>query len=344
MILSHLSQRIVDVTLNLQDNSHRIFPLRTLLRELKKWGNRPTYLIPMAYRWCSAISEKIGEHRRGELTSVDLPCLQRFLSKSLAIAFRRTDLIHVQSRVRLSHTNHHEWMLDDIFTRADDGEIADAVCVWIVDREATPYGSCTRRLLKLTGRGRPFSPRLRSTIVCAVRRLWDWELKAAELEFVRLLNDLEVSVDEMGNAKRIWVGLLIGVLCSPMGQERLSSHYWRLLGNLVSVNPSTRSHGDRQTEIMKSLEESQDWDKLETWMLVVWTCNYSPDPAPIQDIEWATLTLFRRRPSTILRFKDLYGKRKLFCFYHSPFNKYEGEFRRICDQVQAEQPRLESPS
>ena len=212
-----------------------------------------------------------------------------------------------------------------------------------MDREAAPYGSCTRRFLKLTERGRPFSPRLRSTIVCVVQRLWGWELKAAELEFVRLLNNLEVSVDEM-RAKWLWVDLLIGVLCSPMGQECLSSHYWRLLGNLVSVNPCRRSHGERQAEIMKSLEESQDWNKLETWMLVVWTCSHHPDPIPIKDIKWATLALFRQRPSTILRFKDLYGKRKLFCFHHSLFSAYKGEFRRICTQVQAEQPRLELPS
>jgi hypothetical protein len=39
---------------------------------------------------------------------------------------------------------------------------------------------------------------------------------------------------------------------------------------------------DRQTEVMESLEEAQDWEKLETWMLVVWWSLYRSDSVPIQ--------------------------------------------------------------
>jgi hypothetical protein len=64
------------------------------------------------------------------------------------------------------------------------------------------------------------------------------ELREAELEFVCLLNNLEVSVNE---ARRCGLGmdadLLIRVLLTPMGQGRLSSHYWLLLGNLISAFP-----------------------------------------------------------------------------------------------------------
>jgi hypothetical protein len=63
---------------------------------------------------------------------------------------------------------------------------------------------------------------------------------------------------------------------------------------------------------MKSLEEAQDWEKLETWMLVVWWSEYDySDPVPIQDIERATLTLFRQRPSAIPRFEGLLENRTL---------------------------------
>jgi hypothetical protein len=43
--------------------------LRYLLNDLLAWGNRPEYLIPMAYQWCSAISKKIRERGGDELVS-----------------------------------------------------------------------------------------------------------------------------------------------------------------------------------------------------------------------------------------------------------------------------------
>ena len=348
MILSHLSQRIVDAIPNLQDNSCRIFPLIHLLKDLLAWGNRPTYLVPMAYRWCSAISEKMREHGGDELTSGGRPRLQysnnyaRLLSNSLAIAFRHIGSRTTFSPIRLPHTHHHEWMLDAIFTTEDDDLIADAVYVWIVDREVTPPGSCTRRLLKLTERGQPFSPRLRSTILLAVERLRDSELKAAGLEFVYLLNNLKVGVDDMGGENWKLVELVIYVLRSPIGLSYLSSHYWLLLRNLISMGPDPRrSFYSGRDMVMKSLEETQDWDKLETWVLHVWWSAKSFCPRK-EDIERITLTLFRQRPSAIPKFEDLYEKRRQFSS-HSPFNVHEDEFRRICDQARAEQPFLESP-
>jgi hypothetical protein len=160
----------VDVIINLQDDSPQAGTLRflELLKDLLAWGNKPDYLIPMAYRWCSAISKKIRERRGDEPTSEDLSCSDdygRILSLSLAIAFRNIGSEYVFLRGRLSNTPHDEWMLDTIFTRGDDDAIANALYVGIVDGWATPYGSCTRRLFKLTERGRPLSPRLRWTIL-----------------------------------------------------------------------------------------------------------------------------------------------------------------------------------
>ena len=197
----------------------------------------------MAYQWCSAISKKIRERGGDELTSEDLSSSDvhnhygHILSLSLAIAFRHIGSEDVRLHGRQSHTPHDEWMLDAIFTRGDDDAIADALYVGIVDVKATPSGSCTRRLLKLTERGRPFSLRLRWTILHYIQQDWYSQLGAAELEFVCLLNNLEVSVSEAGDASRAWTYLLIYALLTPMGQGRLSSHYWLLLGNLISVFP-----------------------------------------------------------------------------------------------------------
>jgi hypothetical protein len=117
---------------------------------LRAWGNRPKYLIPTAYQWCSAISKKIRECRGDEPTSEDLSSSSPLnpygiiLSLSLAIAFRHIGSEGVLLYGRLSHTPHDEWMLDIIFTSGDDDAIADAVYVRIVDPYATPSGSCTR--------------------------------------------------------------------------------------------------------------------------------------------------------------------------------------------------------
>jgi hypothetical protein len=337
-ILSLLSQRIVDVIVNLQDDSDQARTIRILLEDLLEWGNKPEYLIPMAYRWCSAISRKIRERSGDEPTSKDLSFSSytgQILSLSLAIAFRHISSEDVRLPGRLSHTPHDEWMLDTIFARGDDDAIADAVYVGIVDESATPSGSWTRRLLELTERGRPFSPRLRWTTLHYVQGGGYYRFEEAELEFVCLLNNLEVNVGEAGDAGPAWRRLLIYVLLTPTGQGRLSSHYWFLLGNLISVFPGTRVAGDRQTKVMKSLEETQDWDKLETWMLVVWWSRYRSGQAPIQDIERATLALFRQRPSVIPGFENLLEDRTQLRF-PPLFNTHKDVLRRVCDQAREE--------
>jgi hypothetical protein len=303
----------------------------------------------MAYQWCSAVSKKIRDHRGDEPTSEDLSSSDyhnhygRILSLSLAIAFRHIGSKDDFLRGRLSHTPHDEWMLDTIFTRGDDDAIADALYVGIVDDEVTLSGSWTRRLLKLIERGRPFSPRLRWTILHFVQKVGYRVSRNAELEFVCLLNNLEVSVGETGDAGRAWMVLLIYVLSTPMGQGRLSSHYWLLLGNLISVFPEWHFADDRQTDLMKSLEGAQDWEKLETWMLVIWWSGYNSGPVPIQDIERATLTLFRQQPSAIPKFEDLLEVRTQ-SFSRPLFDIRKDVLRRICDEARAEHSRLGTPS
>jgi hypothetical protein len=342
----------VDVIVNLQDGSPQVWTLRDMIEDLLDWGDKPKYLIPMAYRWCSAISKNIRERRGDEPTSKDLSSMEHYgdiLTHSLAIAFRHIGSERVYLNGRLSHTPHDEWMLDAIFTRGGDDAIANAMYVGIVDEEAAPSGSWTRRLLKLTERGRPFSPRLRWTILYFSQGWGSRELREAELEFVCLLNNLEVSANEASDAGWAWADLLIRVLLTPMGQGHLSSHCWLLLGNLISASPRTHPADDRQTEAMKSFEESQDLDKLETWLLVVWWSEYDySKPIPIQDIERATLELFRQRPSAIPRFEGLLENCAQLAFYFlypqvmsGPlFNTCKDILRRICDQAQVEQSRL----
>jgi hypothetical protein len=298
------------------------------------------------------------EHWEDELISENWQYRRNYLNllhRSLAVAFRHTCFDTASPTLDVFHTRHHEWMFDKVFIGAyddmsvyGDERFADVVCMWAADRQVAPPGSCTRRLLELTERGRPFSSRLRSSTIHAVQNFWPWELEAAGLELVCLLNNLEVGVCEINDANRRqdWVDLLKGVISSPMGQRFLSSHYWLLLGNLISMGDQSWRVVDRQMEIMKSLEEAQDWDKLETWMLVVWCSVHlaHPDQIPNQDIRRATLALFRQRPSAIPRFEDLYEQRTRLFSPFSLFDWCKDVFRRTHDQARAEQPRLESLS
>ena len=318
----------------------------------------------MAYQWCSAISENIGRLERNETPSespsrlryggVESRPLRRgdhpspyitLLFMAFAVGFRQVDPNYISTDIYLVHTRHHESMLDHVFKSEDDDAIADVVSAWVVDPLVSPSGSCARRLIELAERGRPFSPRLRQVIVYAIRGRWPIELKVAGLELVLLLNHLEVSVEDVDDiaSKLYWVTLLVGVLRSPVGRESLSSHYWISLGNLISTGARvpTGSPG-LDMETMRSLEETEDWEKLEIWLLVVWGSRYTDGAVPMEDVERTTLKLFLQRPIAIQRFKDLYEKETPATYAHL-FRLHGDQFRRIRDRARAERLRSESP-
>jgi hypothetical protein len=94
-------------------------------------------------------------------------------------------------------------------------------------------------------------------------------LEVSGLETIRLLNRLNVDANDMVD-KRVWARLLAGVICLPAGLESLSPHYWCLLDKLSLGTYFCGTPGLRGAEVMRSLEEAEDWEKLEVWMAVVW--------------------------------------------------------------------------
>ena len=357
-ILSHLSRRILDVI----PDVHYTGRLTRLLDTFLAWENRPPCLTPMVYQWCSAISENIKRFKqdgigpRSPQTSPDgsmglhLPRqgdsnpYVALLFPALAVAFRQIDPNHISSDIRLTHTRYHEMMFENTFASDDDGVIADVVSIWVVDPLVTPSGPCTLHLIKLTERGRPFSPRLRRMIVCALQGRWPIELEAAGVELVLLLNHLEVDVEDMDDmvSKLYWVSLLAGMLRSLEGQKHLSSHYWLFLGKLISMGarPPPQSH-DLDMKIMKSLEDVEDWEKLEAWLLAVWGSWYTGGTVPMEDVEQATIKLFLQQPTSVPRFKDLCADTPPA--YPSLFHLHGDKLQWICDKMQAEQLCLELP-
>jgi hypothetical protein len=287
-------------------------------------------LTPMAYQWCSVISENMRTPER------DGDAFLGLFYTALAIGFRQIGPDHT-SDTRLACASHHDLIFEIAFASEDDEIIADAISVWVVDPLVTPPGSSTRRLAKLIGRERPLSLRLRQTIVRSIQRHWLTELEAAGFEFVVLLNHLEVDVEDTSESidRLYWVSLLAGVLGSLEGQKRLSFHYWILLGNLISMGARLpRRSPNQDVEIMRSLEDSGDWEKLEPWLLTIWGSWYTREAIPMEDIERATLKLFSQRSTTIRRFEDVYAQTP--APYASLFRVYGDQFRRIRDKARAE--------
>ena len=261
----------------------------------------------------------------------------RLLPAILEIGFRLAGPGHDGLALDLNHTSHHGRVFELAFSSHNDEVIADAVSLWIVGGDPAPPGSFAGHFAKRVDRSRPFSPRLRQVIIHAIELINYNALEVLGLEPIRLLNHLNVDADDMVK-EYVWVRLLAGVICLPAGLESLSPHYWCLLDKLSLGTNFYGTPGLRGAELMRSLEEAEDWEKLEVSMVVIWQSIPSLTPTSLmEDVERVTLKLLSRRPSALLRFETLYERGSL---YHSP----KSELRRICDQAQAEQPPSDSPS
>jgi hypothetical protein len=399
-ILSHLSTRLINILSHGSNLQHLDF----LLEFLAAWEKRPAFLTPMAYQWCSAISEATRRLGLNKIPLNPLPNLEfQFLPARLQIQlrlrlqFRPQDLTHDNgpstfaegefslagpacdpvyvddtfnfthicpqdvipfhygvlfptileigfrvaepgrdwSALHLDHTSHHKWVVETAFSSDDDEVIADAVSVWVICGDCIPPGFFVHCLAKRVEKDKPFSPRLRQVGICAIEHTWGSGLGVSGLEAVCLLNCLDVNVDDMVK-QDVWAHLLVNVICLPTGLESLSSHYWHLLDKLPLATDFSWIPGFPKVEVMRSLEEAEDWEKLEVWMVVIWQSLSQSTPTPtVDDVEQVTLRLFLQQPSAPPRFEALIEHGSLY-----PSGKTKLQW--ICDQVQTEQPPSES--
>ena len=126
-----------------------------------------------------------------------------------------------------------------------------------------------------------------------------------------------------------WARVLVEAMRSPTGLESLSSHYWHLLDKLVASKHFLNLLS-RDAEVMRSLEKAEDWEKLEVWMVAMW--SGLPGSESMEGIEEVTLKLLSRRPSAFSRFEDLCNT--LTC---SICRAHKDKLQQICDQVRAGQ-------
>ena len=243
---------------------HQLRPQDNLVSELTE--REFSYVGPS----CDPLRTDDPSHRAGGYPRKPFPFYHEILlSIILEIGFRLAEPSRDIQAPNLDHTPHHERMFEEAFSSDDDEVIADAMSVWIADGYRTTPGWCPRYLSKRMKSVAPFSPRLRRVGIRIIERTWSHELKVSGLETVRFLNRLDVDVDDLGE-RREWPKLLVYVIRSPMGLESLSSHYWRLLDDLVLAGVCDITPVSRDAEVMRSLEEAGEWEKLEVWMAIVW--------------------------------------------------------------------------
>ena len=319
----------------------RFRDIKILFDFLAAWEERPISLTTMAYDWCSAISEAAGQlelagthtsqeiwspfplegdfsqfesnsgpprlnnasHIRGRLQGSTSGEYLDFFTP-LKIAFRLVgpaiDRLHP---VDLNHTPHHDRVFEVAFSSDDDEVIADAACAWVVGYPS-PTGSCVRYFAERVGNPRPFSWRLRGLAIHAIGGRTLTQRAEPGLEVVRLLNRLDPCMGDL-RCSLPWYALLMDVIHSPVG-ENLSLHSWRLLDEL-QWECGVSWFEMRDVEVMRSLEEAEEWEKLEVWIAVMWCSLPWPEPTPevVEVVGDATLKLILLRPSALQRFENL---------------------------------------
>lgn len=137
--------------------------------------------------------------------------------------------------------------------------------------------------------------------------------------------------------KDTWGKMLVSVIRSPAGLESLSSHFWHLLDKLVSATQLRGTSEPHNAEVMMSLENAGDWEKLEIWMVVMWESLSFPEmlkPESMLGIQQTTLNLLIQRPSAIPRFEVLHEG----VFFFPP-----KVLQVICDEARTKQLPSKSP-
>ena len=336
-VVSQLSQAIlVSVTRALHPQSKH---LPRVLHDLTRVENRPSCLTEMAYEWCSVICENYSSVVGGE----------ELLPLALEVGFRHLDPQGGRIAVKLTHTEHHRELADIIFESKDYEAIADLLCAWT----SRSSGHQPSTLLKayaghLVGLSRTQSSRFkgqRDVEPLSSRRLQRHAIRAVGLigfqgfkevgvvGFCGLLDKLHVSVEDVDReSKSNWVRLLADTINSTEGIQHLSHPHWEFLTKHPEPLPLRVA---QNPDIIASLEGNQDWDKLECWMGVVWMLwPLISGKMKVEDLQRATLSLFRQRPGAIQKLRKWMGQR-------SP--RTLETFQQICNQASPEAARQDIP-
>ena len=333
--LRQLSSSIIPA-INPAHDRHRFIP--HVLRDLVLLERRPHYLAGMAYEWCSLICENNQDY-------VD----RESLLLSLEIGFRHLDpQLRWAQDVGLTHTEHHQGLVDVVFESNDGEAIADLLHAWTLGgwRHAPAHALlriCAGHLVDLHNRV-AFSSRLRGLIIRSVELIGYGGFEGVGMgKFVELLNYLHVTVEDIIDHRRAaagdtvvhyriskWMRLFSDALRSPVEILHLSHWYWELLVELAISLPRWPPRDlVYDPQVLTSLVEADEWDKLECWIGTIWII-WPPEVGAITEDDLGRLMqlLSRQRPGAIQKLTQ----------WMEQWSKKSGKevpksFERICKQV-----------
>ena len=270
------------------DQTRRSF-ISEALRDLAKLEMRPACLTAFAYRWCSAIYE--NRENLEDWESLLLVCLEA--------GFRHLDAWQLYTDITLTHTEHHRGLVGVVFKSQESEVIADLLQAWTLrdyfsGRAGTLLDSCTGHIVNLHELV-PFSPRLRRLVI-RLTEIVGYKGPEGVEKFIELLDHLHVKVEDM-EEKDDWMSLLLNVILSSEGTQRLSHWYWELLVELAISEPRLVESKTAYTlETMKYLTEAQEWGKLECWIGTVWMLSPGAEGRSEEVLENSMTLLFCQRP------------------------------------------------
>lgn len=295
-ILHLLSNAIVSAINSTQPQRK---PIQDVLADLARLDIHPWCLTEMAYEWCSVICENYQK----------LIGWDGLLMLSLKAGFRHFDPQQWEIPHDLTHTQHHQILANVVIRSGQSEIIADLLHAWTSREEYhnQPCASLSMYMQHLIGvldNHVPFSPRLRSLVIRSVELVGFKGFKEVEVgRFAKLLDQLDVGAEDVGY-ECDWVQLLLDTIQSPKGAQHLSSQYWELLVELTISSSWTLGHSTYSPQVMVSLLEAEEWDKLECWIGVV--CMRWPQDANkmVEELKGVMVTLFYQRPTAVWKLKQ----------------------------------------
>ena len=299
-------------------------PIQDVLFDLTMSESRPWRLTEMAYGWCSVIYEN---HQ-------SLEDWENLLLLSLETGFRHLDPQRRSIPIKLTHTKHHQKLVDVVFKSKDGEAIADLLHAWtVIGHSHEPahilLDTCAGHLVNLHNQVH-FSPRLRRLVTHSIGLIGYRGFKEVGVErFVELLNYLRVGVEDVDD-KFKWMVLLLYTIQPSEGARHLSDRSWERLVELMISGLWCVGFG-RATyspQVMVSLMEAQEWGKLEYCVGVVWMA-WPPETSKIEeDLECVMVLLFRQRPGAAQKLKGWVEQWSRECDEDMPES-----FQRVCKRA-----------
>ena len=315
LILDQLSE-VVLPAINSTSTQRQL--VLAILNDLVKLKTTPERLTKITYAWCSLIYE--NRERVHDWETILLFCLE--------IGFRHLDFQHHSIKATITHTKHHQGLVEVAFKSQKSEVIADLLHAWTTKSDSHEpavelLNPCAGRLIDLHDLV-PLSSRLRRLVIRSVELTRDTILEAVGVEkFIEFLNHLHVTTADMDDMSS-WAKLLSGAIQSSEEPQHLSHWYWELLVELAVVTHSVVINPMDGLKTTKYLIKVKEWSKLERWMGIVWMLLPKDADPTEEDFGHSMTLLFCERPGAAQKLEQWMDR-----WDQEPYHTIPESFQRI---------------